>query len=437
LNAALESFTLAAGANSVTSGAASQSINAGALLDGEVLTLAGIHSVTVTLSNGDLTSTSSGNLTVNAGSGSNVIATGAGADTITGGAGADSLNGGDGNDKFEFTDSVELYGDATVIGGIGTDTIAFTTAFDGTGSSYNFEAKIAKVSEVEAVQLFGASKINLSNNVMSKGLSTILTGNDDTTLRVDGWSIGTYTVDASQLADGKTLTLSQFGSPTIGDWFNVTNLKGDLSAAGINGNIQVTAASGSGFAVSITGGNGADTLTGGEGADTINGGNGNDTITGGAGADVINGNAGADFINFGAVLVAGDTAGDAGDLAGSLASDTITFVVVDDTFQLSETIFGTMGNDASGAGAALNTAQFKSVAGTAGSLAALGIDNTGNGAIVYDTTNNDLYFIEAGVDLTVAATDTLGELVTATNAIKIADVTLTGVLTEADFAIVA
>jgi hypothetical protein len=54
----------------------------------------------------------------------------------------------------------------------------------------------------------------------------------------------------------------------------------------------------------------------------------------------------------------------------------------------------------------------------------------GNGAIAYDTTG-DLYFIEAGVDLTNLATDTLAEL--GASAIKLADVTLTGVLTNADF----
>jgi serralysin len=405
-----------------------------------VLTLTGNDDATVSLVDGDLAAGAYlGKLTVTATTGTNVITTGSGSDTITGGAGADSLTGGDGADVFIFSDTVELAGDATVVGGNGIDTIAFSTAFDGTDSTYNFEGKInaSKISGIENVQLFGATKINLTNNVISKGLAHIITGNDNTTLRMDSWTSGTYTVDAAALLDGKILTLSAFGSPIAGNWFDVANLMGDLTAAGLSGNIMVTAANGTGFAVSVTGGNGNDTLTGGVGADTLSGGNGVDIITGGAGADVINGNAGADFINFGTVLVVGDTAGDAGDLAGSLASDTITFVVADDTFQLSETIFGTMGDGASGAGAALNAAQFNSVADTTGSLASLSIDNTGNGAIVYDTTNNDLYFIEAGVDLTAAATDTLGELVTANNAIKIADVTLTGVLTAADFAIVA
>jgi len=189
---------------------------------------------------------------------------------------------------------------------------------------------------------------------------------------------------------------------------------------------QMAAAGGS-----FIGGSLSDTLLGGAGNDTLGGAGGDDTIVGGQGADTIDGGAGNDRISFGDTLVAGDTAGDAGDLSGSLgAADAITFDVADDTFVLDEAIFGNLGNGASigGVGATLASAQFIAVAGTGASLAAL--DNVGNGAIAYDTTG-DLYFIEAGVDLTNLATDTLAEL--GASAIKLADVTLTGVLTNADF----
>ncbi|MDP1949716.1 MAG: hypothetical protein Q8K59_01190, partial [Nitrosomonas sp.] len=103
LNADIETFVLAAGTNSVTVGASGQTINADALTDEQVLTLAGTLAATVTLVAGDLTSTSSGNTTVTATTGTNVITTGSGNDTITGGAGADTLKGGDGADVYKYT----------------------------------------------------------------------------------------------------------------------------------------------------------------------------------------------------------------------------------------------------------------------------------------------------------------------------------------------
>lgn len=102
LFAAVENFTLATGANSVTTGSAGQSINAQALASGEALTLAGTHTATVTLVGGNVTSTSSGNLTVIAGAGNSTIITGAAADTVTGGAGNDTITLGGASDVVVF-----------------------------------------------------------------------------------------------------------------------------------------------------------------------------------------------------------------------------------------------------------------------------------------------------------------------------------------------
>lgn len=143
LNAEVETFVLAVGANSVTTGATNQTINANNLLDGEVLTLAGTHNVSVSLVAGDLTSTSSGNVFVTATTGTNVIVTGSGNDVITGGAGADVLTGGAGADTFVMVaaDAGDTITDFTT----GTDFFDFNTALlaTGGGAALVFESAAA------------------------------------------------------------------------------------------------------------------------------------------------------------------------------------------------------------------------------------------------------------------------------------------------------
>ena len=105
LNANVETFVLAAGDNSVTSGADGQTINAGALAAGQTLTLAGTQRAAVALTAGNLASTSSGNLTVTA-TGNNTITTGSG------------------NDVFDFTAAGVVFSRAdTIDGGTGADTL--------------------------------------------------------------------------------------------------------------------------------------------------------------------------------------------------------------------------------------------------------------------------------------------------------------------------
>ena len=140
MNAAVETVTLAAGTNSLTTAAANQTINANATTDGQTLTLAGTHNATVNLILGDLTSTSSGDITVIATTGTNVITTAGGADTITGGAGVDTITGGLGADTFVFATGDTGITEATA------DTIAdFVSTADcidfsgGAGTNANFD----------------------------------------------------------------------------------------------------------------------------------------------------------------------------------------------------------------------------------------------------------------------------------------------------------
>jgi Ca2+-binding RTX toxin-like protein len=100
--AGIETYILSVGPNDLTTGSAGVTVNANALINGQNLTLNGTHTATVTLVAGDLTSASTGNLTVTATTGSNIITTGAGVDLITGGSDVDDMTGGNGADTFVF-----------------------------------------------------------------------------------------------------------------------------------------------------------------------------------------------------------------------------------------------------------------------------------------------------------------------------------------------
>lgn len=235
-----------------------------------------------------VTGTSGGD-SINGSAGVDIIDGAEGNDTINGGAGSDQISGGVGNDVFIYTNNGALSADITVDGGNGTDRIQFTAAINTLTSpnpdGNNFHADFSRVSSVEEVELYGASSVNLGDVFPTVGVTKIITGNDNTTLRYDNTVLGNITVDTTALADNKILTLTQFTSTTGINPFTVTNLQGDVNASGITGNVSVTAASGSGFAVSVLGGSGNDTIVGGTGNDTITGGAGSNSLTGGAGID--------------------------------------------------------------------------------------------------------------------------------------------------------
>ena len=158
-----------------------------------------------------------------------------------------------------------------------------------------------------------------------------------------------------------------------------------------------------------------------------------DTITGGVGDDLITPGSGSNILQFATALASG-TAGTVLGVDASTGTDTITaFVVANDQFQLDLTVFGsTAGSD----GGTLAAAQFDDVAGTAAAITAADV-GTGDIGIVFDTTNSDLYFIEASATFT-SGTTTLATLVAASEAFVIADITsITGTLAASDFNIVS
>lgn len=240
LNAAVENFTLVAGNNSVSLGAA-QSINAQALTAGQSLTLDSGFAATITLADGNLSASSAtGKLsvtggtaanTITLGSGSDTVNAGDGADIITGGAGIDTLNGEDGNDTFLYGSMAQFLSANALLdlvnGGNGID----TAEIDG-GITLTTSSDLTRMTSVEQIKARSQSATNFAHSIVV---------NSDFNLG------GVTTIDLS--GDTKSTSTGSFDLRGVSQ---AMTLKG--VGAGTN---------------SFHGGSGADTLVGGSGNDSF------------------------------------------------------------------------------------------------------------------------------------------------------------------------
>ncbi len=276
LNAAVESFTLAAGNHAVILGAA-QAIDAQALTAGQSLALGGGFAANVTLADGNLSATSAtGNTTVAGGAGANTIALGSGSDTVNAGGGADFITGGGGNDT--------LNGDA------GNDTF-----------------------------LYGSMAQFISADAL---LDLVNGGNDIDTAEINGGIALTASSDLTRMTSVEQIKARQSGtnfahSIVVDKNFNLGGVNTiDLSGDTAGGSTSIIDFTGVTNAMTLKGvGVGANTITGGSGADTLVGGAGNDLFLFGSAAaaatdTAITGGGGADTVLFrstaGETLVVGD-----------------------------------------------------------------------------------------------------------------------------------
>ena len=212
------------------------------------------------------------NLSITGGDAVDSITGGSGNDTITGNGGADSLLGGGGDDLFRYTTPSEVAEDATIIGGLGTDTLRMAT---------------------------GESQIAISDVTFQKGsqLEVLdLAGSGDIVLALDNFA-------GLAFANGIEVKVNEAASSlTIGAGF--LNVALNLSNGTVNGDV-VTGGSqndtlrAGGGDDSLLGGLGADVLYGEDGLDSLFGGAGIDQLFGGADDDALNGDAGNDTINGG------------------------------------------------------------------------------------------------------------------------------------------
>ncbi len=352
-----------------------------------------------------------------------VLATAAG-NVFTIGAAGQDVTGSANDDRFNTGQLTDLTG-TTIVSGGGADTLGITTSGTNisginagavTGASILGIDNIAAVS-MTAAQYAGFTTINalgtntltlttaIAGGTINPGIETLVVaaGTNAVTTMTEG-----QTVNARALIDGQVLTLA--GSHNV----TVQLSLGDLTST-------------SSGAVRVEGGDGSNVITTGAGNDVIIGGDGNDTINAGGGT--------LNQILFGDALVSG-TAGTVRGVQDSVGTDTVTFVVATDEFVLDETIFGPMGNGASGNGARLAANQFHAQAGT-GAITNAAFDVVGNGAFIFDTAGGDLYFVQSGATFT-SGTTALTDLLSAQSAYMIVEnITITGTLAADDFLIVA
>lgn len=251
LTGALNVTTGAVAELSIATGSGSNTINASALLDNQVLTLTGSTAATVTLLNGDLAASAyTGNIVVTATTGSHAITTGSG------------------NDTFNFASQVNLAAAVIINGGVGNDRIQMTGPVTLTDTDFkNPITGETKVIGIETLGLTGANTITLGLHANNAGIVNVITGSGATSLT--STDIASLNVTASAL--GNDVVLSMFGSSAA----TVNLSSGDLAASTYTGDLTVTATNGTN---AITTGSGSDTISGGAGVDAINAGTGFNTI---------------------------------------------------------------------------------------------------------------------------------------------------------------
>jgi Ca2+-binding RTX toxin-like protein len=122
----------------------------------------------------DVTGFAAGATTFVGGVGADTFTGGSGADSITGGiTGVDSIDAGDGRDTIVFADATDIATDATVIGGLGNDTISIADSGAGVVDS-NFE----DVDTVEALVFTGGGNVSaiLETQAQQAGIVSVFGG---------------------------------------------------------------------------------------------------------------------------------------------------------------------------------------------------------------------------------------------------------------------
>ena len=311
--------------------------------------------------------TNSGNAATIIGSGlADTLIGGGGEDTLVGGIGTDSMTGGVGNDIYIINASIE-HAAAEIVDSVGTaDVLRFaSTTADETLTIYAGDTGLEQVVigtaagvttgtvalNVDASLAANALKItgNSGNNVLTSGawVDTLIGG-----LGNDTYYVNNATDVVTEATNAGTDTVFSSVNYTLG--VNIENLTLTGSAATGMGNASNNL---------ITGTSGANTLDGGAGNDTLNGGDGNDSLIGGAGADI--------YVFSGVTLPSNGT-------------DTITFVVADDTLQFGRADV----NAAAGAGLSAGVISTGNIVIGLGAIAADADDyflyNTSTGVLSFD-----------------------------------------------------
>ncbi|MDA8883346.1 calcium-binding protein [Planktomarina temperata] len=200
--------------------------------------------------------------------------------TATVAADLNDITGGSGADVFNMIDT-----DATLVGGDGSDTLAFAASTDLSNNTVSLTGMETITINAGGSAADAAETVTFKSSVVT-GKSFIVSGTGANNNDILAVALDATSVDLSSLSVNTTLTQ-----------VTITNAGVDTLAQNIEGsNAADTIVDTGAGAVTMNGNGGADVITTNAGVDTIDGGDGADNITAGAGADTVTGGEGADGI---------------------------------------------------------------------------------------------------------------------------------------------
>jgi hypothetical protein len=306
---------------------------------------------------------------------------GAGADTITGAAGNDVLTGGEGQDTIDAgagNDSITLTEStqAADIARFSNDTKALATAGTGVGDDTGVDTLTGFDTTVDTLVITATGVVGFAHGT-STGFGTGATG-------------GTATSTGASTEFSSTTFLLDFGSATAIAITDGVDMAINVSGQNASGVAPTTTAAAktaleAKIQYNLTGTSVANVITGGALADTITGGAGADTLNGGASADTFVYSGASD--SFSGAVTSGSTV-----LSGTV--DVIRGLTTGDMFDFSSLANTTISDNAS---ITLGT----SIPSAASNLLAVitGAYDTSTGVFTAGTasaTNNDIVIYYAG-----------------------------------------
>ncbi len=267
----------------------------------------------------------------------------AGANILDGGGGGDTMRGFGGDDTYVINSSNDLVFEAS---GQGSDTVNSRVSY--------VLAAGQSVETLKFTSVAGTGNLNLTGNSLAQSLF----GNNGANI-LDGGGGG----DSMRGYAGDDTYVINNASDLV---FEASGQGSDI----VNARVSYVLAAGQSIETlkfTSTTGTGNLNLTGNEVAQTITGNNGNNILDGKGGADILRGYGGADTFQFSTAL------------GPNNIDHIVDFSSVDDTIQLSQTVFAALGLGA------LNVDAFKDI-GASGAV----VDSTDR--ILYDHNTGALYY---------------------------------------------
>ncbi|WP_281281591.1 calcium-binding protein [Qipengyuania marisflavi] len=283
------------------------------------------------------------------GTGNDVLLGGQGNDALEGGEGDDDLSGGTGDDFL-----YDVFGQNTIDGGAGTDTVSFYDNFgfydeeiyvsliDGLAyslTSTNFQNTLENIENIFGSDAFNGDYLIGDDNanfivglgghdtIYGLGGNDLLAGGEESDYIDGGDGIDTATyedassgVTVSLLLQGSSQDTGALGFGTLVSIENLTGSSYDDTLVGDGDNNVLRGMLGDD---TLFGNAGDDILDGGGGADDLRGGSGNDEILGRFGDDTLNGGSGDGYLS-------GDEGNDT--LRGGVGIDTLVGGADDDLY---------------------------------------------------------------------------------------------------------